>query len=170
MSGEQHQQQARTTGSGNRRIDRWFDSYSDDHRNTVNQWIHVVCVPAIVWSLIAILWTIPAPGTLFKPGFWAGLAMVAATGFYYRQSRRLGLGMLGMFLLMALSAGYMFETLGPRTLLWSGVGVFVVAWIGQFIGHKFEGRKPSFFTDLTYLLIGPAWVLSKLYRKIGLCY
>lgn len=45
--------------------------------------------------------------------------------------------------------------------------VFVVAWIAQFIGHKFEGRKPSFLTDLVYLLIGPAWVLAKLYRKLG---
>ena len=53
-------------------------------------------------------------------------------------------------------------------LAWSAATVFVVAWIAQFIGHKFEGRKPSFLTDLVYLLIGPAWVLAKLYRKLGL--
>ena len=58
---------------------------------------------------------------------------------------------------------------GLSFLLWLAVGVFVVAWIAQFVGHSklFEGRKPSFFTDLRYLLIGPAWVLSKLYRKLG---
>ena len=52
------------------------------------------------------------------------------------------------------------------------MGVFVVAWIGQFIGHSklFEGKRPSFFTDLRYLLIGPAWVLAKLYRKLGWSY
>ncbi|MDT3463277.1 Mpo1-like protein [Stenotrophomonas pavanii] len=54
----------------------------------------------------------------------------------------------------------------PQGLRWLAVGVFVVAWIAQFIGHKFEGRKPSFLTDLTYLLIGPAWVMAKLYRKL----
>ena len=156
--------------SGTRPIDRWFASYSDDHRNATNQWIHVICVPAIAWSVVALLWCIPAPGTLLKPGFWAGVAIVAATVFYYRQSRALGMGMLGMFLLMALLAGYIFQTFGLRALLWSGIGVFVIAWIGQFLGHKVEGRKPSFFTDLTYLLIGPAWVLSKLYRKVGLRY
>src|SRR3546814_3836102 len=58
-----------------RPIDRWFASYSGDHRNPTNQLIHVVCVPAIVWSIIALLWCIPAPGTLFRPGFWAALAM-----------------------------------------------------------------------------------------------
>jgi uncharacterized membrane protein YGL010W len=45
--------------------------------------------------------------------------------------------------------------------------LFVVAWIGQFIGHKIEGKKPSFFKDVQFLLIGPAWLLSKVYRKAG---
>jgi uncharacterized membrane protein YGL010W len=54
-----------------------------------------------------------------------------------------------------------------QMLLWLGIGVFVVAWIGQFIGHKIEGKKPSFFTDLAYLLIGPTWVVAKAYRKLG---
>lgn len=170
MPGVEPSQGARAMHAGTRRIDRWFASYSDDHRNATNQWIHVICVPAITWSVVALLWCIPPPGTLFRPGFWAGLAIVAATLFYYRQSRRLGLGMLGMFLLMALLSGYIFESHGMRALLWIAIAVFVVAWIGQFAGHRIEGRKPSFLTDLTYLLIGPAWVLSKFYRKIGLCY
>jgi uncharacterized membrane protein YGL010W len=153
-----------------RPIDRWFASYSGDHRNAVNQWIHVVCVPAIAWSVVALLWCIPAPGTLFRSGFWAALAIFAATLFYYRQSRRLGLGMLAMFVLMALLCRWIFDSFGVVSLLWAGAGVFVVAWIGQFIGHKYEGRKPSFLTDLTYLLIGPAWVLVKLYRRLGWSY
>lgn len=153
-----------------RPIDRWFSSYSADHRNATNQLIHVVCVPAIAWSVIALLWCIPVPGTLFRPGFWAALAMFAATLFYYRHSRRLGLGMLTMFVMMALLSFAIFNALGMRTLLWSGVAVFVVAWIGQFVGHRIEGRRPSFLTDLTYLLIGPAWVLSKLYRRLGWSY
>ena len=62
------------------------------------------------------------------------------------------------------------DTLGTTSLLYLAIGVFVVAWIGQFVGHKIEGRKPSFLTDLTYLLIGPAWVLAKLYRKLGWAY
>lgn len=153
-----------------RPIDRWFAHYSGDHRNPTNQWIHVVCVPAIAWSVVALLWCIPAPGSWFRDGFWAGMAIFAATLFYYRQSRPLGLGMLAMFVLMAFVSRWIFDAYGVMTLLWAGVGVFVVAWIGQFIGHKYEGRKPSFLTDLTYLLIGPAWVLSKLYRKLGWTY
>lgn len=160
-----------TDSSSQRAIDTWFAHYSGDHRNATNQKIHVICVPAILWSVIALLWCIPAPGS-FRPGIWAGLAMVVTALFYYRASRRLGLGMVVVFVLMALSCRVIFDYYGPRTLLWAGIGVFVVAWIGQFIGHSklYEGKRPSFFTDLRYLLIGPAWVLAKLYRKLGWSY
>jgi uncharacterized membrane protein YGL010W len=52
-------------------------------------------------------------------------------------------------------------------LRWLALAVFVVAWIGQFVGHMFEGRRPSFFTDLSYLLVGPAWLMEKLLRRLG---
>ena len=156
------------TGHAARPIDRWFDSYSDDHRNATNQAIHVFAVPAILWSVIALLWCIPAPGTLFKPGIWAALPMFAAWLFYQRGSRSLGLGLLLVFVAISALCWWLFGTLGRQGLLVLAASVFVVAWIAQFIGHKIEGRKPSFFTDLVYLLIGPAWVLSKLYRRLGL--
>ena len=153
-----------------RPIDRWFASYSGDHRNRVNQRIHLFAVPAILWSVIALLWCIPSPGTLFKPGLWAAVAMFGAWLFYYRASRRLGLGMGLSFVLLGALTHVLYLRLGASGLLWLAVAVFVVAWIAQFVGHRIEGRKPSFLTDLTYLLIGPAWVLAKLYRRFGWSY
>ncbi len=161
---------AATHDSHDRPIDRWFASYSGDHVNDTNQAIHMFAVPAILWSVIALLWCIPAPGTLFKPGIWAVVAMFAAWLFYYRASRKLGLGMLAMFVVLAVPTAWLHGMLGTRGLAYLAIGVFVVAWIAQFIGHKIEGKKPSFLTDLVYLLIGPAWVLSKLYRKLGWSY
>jgi uncharacterized membrane protein YGL010W len=153
-----------------RPIDRWFAHYSDDHRNATNQHIHVVCVPLILWSVIAMLWAIPSPAAMFNDGVFAGVAMLLAALFYYRQSRTLGLGMAIAFVVLGLATRFLHGMLGGRGLLLLGVGVFVVAWIGQFVGHKLEGRKPSFLTDLTYLLIGPAWVLAKLLRRLGIAY
>ena len=49
-------------------------------------------------------------------------------------------------------------------------GIFVIAWIGQFIGHKIEGKKPSFLEDLQFLMVGPAWLLSFIYKKVGIKY
>lgn len=83
------------------------------------------------------------------------------------MSRPLGLGMLAIFVAMAWLTRWLEGMLGVANLFWLALGVFVVAWIAQFIGHKIEGRKPSFLTDLTYLLIGPAWVLAKFYRVMG---
>ncbi|KRG69587.1 DUF962 domain-containing protein [Pseudoxanthomonas dokdonensis] len=150
-----------------RDVDRWFASYSSDHRNDTNQWIHVFAVPAILWSVIALLWCIPVFGTWLQSGIWAALAMFASWMFYYRMSRPLGLGMLAIFITLSWLTRWLYAQLGVAGLLQAAIGVFVVAWIAQFVGHKIEGRKPSFLTDITYLLIGPAWVLAKLYRRLG---
>jgi len=150
-----------------RPIDRWFAHYSGDHQHRVNQAIHVVAVPLILWSVVALLWCVPVPGTLFRPGLWAALAMFLAWMFYYRASRRLGYGMLALFVAMAWITRFLHDAFGTTTLLYAAVAVFVGAWIAQFVGHLLEGRRPSFLTDLTYLLIGPAWVVAKLYRRLG---
>ena len=150
-----------------RRIDRWFAHYSGDHRDATNQRIHVFAVPLILWSVVALLWCIPVVGTWFRPGLWAALAMFFAWSFYFRASRTLGSGMLVVFVAMAWLTRCLHLALGTTPLLVLAVTVFALAWIAQFVGHRIEGRKPSFLTDLTYLLIGPAWVLAKLYRKLG---
>ncbi len=148
-------------------IHRWFDKYAEDHRNPTNQMIHVFAVPAILWTIVALLWCIPSPGTWFRPGFWAALTMFAAWMFYYRSSRTLGFGMLAVFVVMAWFTRWLHNSYGTQALLIAAIVVFVVAWIAQFVGHKIEGRKPSFLTDITFLLIGPAWVVAKLYNKLG---
>lgn len=150
-----------------RPIERYFSSYSGDHRNATNQSIHVVAVPAILWSVVALLWCIPVGGTWFRSGVWAALAMFAAWMFYNRLSRPLGLGMLAVFFFCGCLCRLLEANLGIAGLLATAVGVFVVAWIAQFIGHHIEGRRPSFLTDLVYLLIGPIWVLAKFYRRMS---
>jgi uncharacterized membrane protein YGL010W len=149
----------------------WFGNYSQDHQNPTNQLIHWICVPAITWSVVALVWLIPVPGWLGRPGLWAVLAMFLAFCFYfYRLSRKIGIAMAGAFIILALATDSLYRNVGSGGLLWLAIGVFVVAWIGQFIGHKVEGRKPSFLTDLQYLLIGPAWLMSKALSRYGAPY
>ena len=150
-----------------RPVDSYLDQYSADHRNATNQWIHLLCVPPIVWSVIALLWAIPVPATFARPGAFAVLVMVLAFYWYWKRSHRLAAGLLIVFALLGLLTNLLYYRLGAAQLCYLAIGVFVVAWIGQFIGHKFEGRKPSFLTDLSYLLIGPAWLMAKLLRKLG---
>ncbi|HEY8585701.1 MAG TPA: Mpo1-like protein [Rhodanobacter sp.] len=149
-----------------RTMQDWLDSYSADHRNPTNQVIHWFCVPPIVWSVIALLWAAPVP-SLFRPGSWAVLVMVLAFYWYWRRSHRLALGLLIAFAVLGVFTNILYWRLGVAELCYWAIGVFVVAWIGQFVGHKIEGHKPSFLTDLSYLLIGPAWLMAKLMRKLG---
>ena len=153
-----------------RPIDRYLGSYSADHRNGLNQIIHWICVPPIVWTVMAALYVIPVPGTMFRPGMSAGFAMVAAVAYYLRLSRPLGLAMAVAFAVMLAFTWWLYGMLGPRYLLYTAIAVFVIAWVAQFIGHEFEGKRPSFLTDLQYLLIGPLWLTSKLMRKLGIAY
>jgi len=154
----------------NRPLDRLLDEYGDSHRNRVNKVIHWICVPPIVWAVVALLWSIPFPwkiGAGIVPLNWAVLALIAAQVYYFRLSRRLGSGlMLYNLAMLWLTAAVAARSPWP---LWQvAATVFVAAWIGQFVGHVFEGKKPSFFKDLQFLLIGPAWLISYVYRKVGL--
>ncbi|TCV91596.1 putative membrane protein YGL010W [Luteibacter rhizovicinus] len=149
----------------------WFGNYSKDHQNPTNTLIHWICVPAITWCAIALIWLIPVPPMIGRPGLWAVVAMFLAFLFYYfRLSRRIGLAMALVFIVLGLVTEGLYRALGPAGLAWLAVGVFVAAWIGQFVGHAIEGRRPSFFTDLQYLLIGPAWLMSKAMRRFGVSY
>ena len=150
-----------------RPIDRLLGNYSEDHRNPTNQLIHRICVPAIVWSVTALLFVVPVPPILGRPGLFAAMAAALAIGYYFRLSRVLALAMFGVLVAMIALDWWIYGAYGAPVLLWLGVGVFVVAWIAQFIGHNIEGKRPSFLTDLVYLLVGPIWTLRKLYTRLG---
>ena len=156
------------TTPGQRSMRDWLESYSQDHQHPTNRMLHWICVPLIVWSVLALLWTIPVPTSLLRPGAWAVFAIVLAFAWYWKHSHRLGAALLVALAILALICAGVFERLGPTSMRWLAAGVFMGAWIGQFIGHVFEGRRPSFFTDLAYLLVGPAWLMDKLLNRIGL--
>ena len=137
--------------------DEWFDAYSESHQNPTNKLIHWICVPAILFSIIGLLWKISPFLT------WA--AMAFSLFFYFKLSMKLSLAMIVIYALMASLA----EALGDYLLV-SSIAIFVVAWIFQFVGHSIEGKKPSFFEDLKFLLIGPVWCLSFLFKKWNLSY
>ena len=141
-----------------RDIDVLLARYAESHRNPVNELIHFVCIPAIVFSLLGILWAIHPIVAL--------LVVAAALVYYVRLSRPFALGMAAMAAMML----GLLNMLPDGTVLVTSIGVFVLAWIGQFIGHHIEGKKPSFFDDLRFLLIGPLFVLSFLYRRMRLAY
>jgi uncharacterized membrane protein YGL010W len=73
-----------------------------------------------------------------------------------------------LFTVFCLYTSHLLETNVPFPLWGIALIIFILAWIGQFWGHKIEGKKPSFIKDVQFLMIGPAWVMSFLFRKAGL--
>ena len=152
-------------------IQNWLDDYSVSHRNPVNKRIHWICVPLIMLSALGFLWGIPRPTAFAAYGIyanWATLFILASLIYYALLSPRLAAGMLLVSAIMCLLLQGL--ALLPWPLWWSCLAIFVGAWIGQFIGHKIEGRKPSFFKDLQFLLIGPVWLLADAYKRLGFAY
>jgi uncharacterized membrane protein YGL010W len=143
----------------------WYDDYAVSHQNKTNQKIHYVCVPVIFFSIVGLLMSIPTGFLnglgLENPmvGNWAVIALIPVLIFYLRLSFPLFLRMLGFSTLCIIGNYYLGQYL---PLLLTSIVIFVLAWIGQFYGHKVEGKKPSFLKDLQFLLIGPAWVFEKL--------
>ena len=144
-----------------RDLNHWLASYAESHQNPTNKAIHKICVPAIMFSLLGILWSIPVPEVFQSIAFlnWATLFALACMVFYFSLSLKFSFAMIAILFVMFTGVYFLDQAL---PLLWTSVTIFVIAWIGQFIGHKIEGKKPSFFEDLVFLLIGPLWVLKSL--------
>lgn len=152
-------------------VDAWLSEYGESHQNAANKLLHWICVPIIVVSLVGLLWSLPVPEpfrTVSPLLNWGTLLLLAGVLYYFAMSWSLALGMT-LFV-----AAVILSIVGLEQLPWSlwavCLALFVVAWIGQFIGHHYEGRRPSFFKDLQFLLIGPLWLLSFVYRKLRIPY
>ena len=152
-----------------RTLQQWFDEYAVSHQNETNQKIHYICVPAIFFSIVGMLMSIPngfIRNTLgiTNPyiGNWAAIVMVFVLLFYLRLSFSMFIKMLLFSAICLIGNHFLGQNL---PLLATSVVIFVIAWIGQFYGHHVEGKKPSFFKDLQFLLIGPAWVFEKLSKS-----
>lgn len=147
----------------------YFDEYAVSHQNETNQSIHYVCVPLIFFSVIGLLMSIPTSFLentlqLNNPLLenWAMVTALVISVFYIRLGFWYFVNMLFVILLSVLLNFLISKQLN---LFYTSISIFVLAWIGQFYGHKVEGAKPSFLKDLEFLLIGPLWVIQKLGTK-----
>lgn len=155
-----------------RLIDKFLAQYGESHQNVTNKLIHWLCVPAIIFSLAGMLFSIPFPfGEKSLLMNWTSVVFILAIIYYLRLSIPLAIGFVIVAALVLWGNFALYLVLGSSLyLFYASIGIFVVAWIGQFIGHEIEGKKPSFLTDVKFLLIGPAWLLHFIYKKLGISY
>lgn len=158
-----------------RKIDSLLSEYGESHQNPTNKLIHWICVPLIFFSLMGLVASIPAgvlrsvlgEGSMFAN--WAAVLLAMALIYYVSLSIPLTVGML-LFALLCLFLINRLVLLNIAPVWVVSLAIFLAAWIGQFYGHKVEGKKPSFFKDVQFLMIGPAWLMHFIYKKIGIPY
>lgn len=161
-----------TTTSSTKKIDTLLDKYGESHQNKTNKLIHWICVPTIMFSLLGMLYSIPFPGGIGLVTNWAAAFYATALIYYLTLSLPMFLGFIVVGGGLVVGNHFLAEALASTGFpyIYVSLIIFVVAWIGQFIGHKIEGAKPSFLDDLQFLLIGPAWLLHFIYKKVGIKY
>ncbi len=158
-----------------RKIDELLAEYGESHQNATNKLIHWICVPLIFFSVVGLIGSLPSDFliSVFGQGSWfanwATIVLCLALLYYITLSVPLALGMV----LFGTICIYLMRQIIEINVapLWAiSITIFVLAWIGQFYGHKVEGKKPSFFKDLQFLLIGPAWLMHFIFKKVGIPY
>ena len=156
-----------------RKIDHLFSEYAESHQNPTNKTIHWICVPLIFWSILGFISLIPSPHIFIEYfGMISIVSLVAiflVTFFYFRLSWRIALIMVFIMLLMEHLVYFINIEFQHKSWIFF-LSVFVLSWIGQFYGHKIEGKKPSFLKDLQFLLVGPIWLLHFILKKLGIKY
>jgi uncharacterized membrane protein YGL010W len=140
--------------TGARRVDQLLAHYGDSHQNPRNEVIHFIAIPLIALSLLGMLYALHP---------WVAYAFLVASMVYYVRLSMVFFISMSLFSAAILALVW---AMGSQVLPLS-LSIFVGAWVLQFIGHRIEGKKPSFFEDLQYLWVGPLFVLSKLFGKLG---
>ncbi len=159
-----------------RKIDNLLSEYGLSHQNSTNKAIHWICVPLIFFSIIGFLWSIPAdylhnllPGTSGEFLNWGTIGLLIALVYYFSLSIPLFFGMFLFAIVISVGCFLIYRSdIAPLWLIC--LLIFVFAWIGQFYGHKVEGKKPSFLKDIQFLLIGPAWLMHFIFKKLHIAY
>ena len=143
-----------------------LSQYAAYHRDPRNIASHFIGIPLIFVAVAVLLsrpgW--PVGAVLVSPAL---LVAVASAWFYLRLELRLG-ALMTVLLGLALWLGQVLAAQSTLVWLGSGLGMFVVGWVIQFVGHYYEGRKPAFVDDLTGLIVGPLFVVVEAGFLLGL--
>ena len=151
--------------------DEWLSQYGRHHNHDANRLIHALTIPFVVMSLVGLLWSLPVPETFYQATpvlNWGTIFLMAAIVYYFIMSISLAFGIVPFVILVVFGVDWLEQLAVPLWL--TSIAIFSVAWLGQRIGHRIEGKQPPFFEDIQTLMIGPVWLLANVYKRVGIPY
>lgn len=151
-------------------IDLWLSEYAESHTHPVNKLIHWCAVPVIYMTVFGLIWDIPKPES-FTPAWlnWATILAIPALLFYFSLSLVMGLAMT-FFTIVVVAILTWYQSLEWMPIALLSIILFAIMWVFQFIGHYVEGKKPSFFKDIQFLLVGPMWLMAFVLKRLNIKY
>ncbi|GLR70338.1 DUF962 domain-containing protein [Agaribacter marinus] len=152
-----------------REVERLINRYSESHQNRTNVLIHAIAVPSIYFVTIGLVWLIPVPAFIAAMNItWAHILAVPVLMYYFKLSGAMGAAMT--LLTIGVFVGLVALANAGINVLYFCIALFVFMWVIQFVGHKIEGKQPSFLEDLRYLLVGPMWWWVHWFKRANIQY
>jgi len=151
--------------------DGWLTQYEESHRDLNYPFIYWAAVPMVVLGTVGLLWTVPTPAEFHEISpllNWGSTFLMAATVYYFIISVALAIGMLPFVVGVAAFQMWLLES--DFSLPRVAAGLLVAGTIGLWLGRQNTGRFDLVLRDLQYMMIGPAWLLSVIYRRAGIPY
>lgn len=136
-------------------LTRLLESYEKNHQNPINEAIHIIAIPLIMFSILGMT----AAFDIFLEYILVGIVF-----FYYLKLSKTAALLMLVWLLIYLGLVILLKPY----IIEISILLFAFGWILQFLGHFIEGKRPSFFEDLRYFLIGPLFVIQKVISKFGI--
>lgn len=153
------------------KIEKLLSEYAESHKNPTNKLIHWFCVPLIFFTIFGMIRSIPEIPFMQEISSylnWMNLILIIVLVYYLFLSGILFIGFIFWALLVSIGNEWLYMILGNIGTFYFSFILFVIAWIGQFVGHGIEGKKPSFLKDVQFLLIGPAWLMNFILKAVPL--
>ena len=149
--------------------ERWLTDYGENHQDISFAGIYWIAVLTLVIGTVGMLWSLPVPYEFEKISpilNWGSTFLMAAVVYYFIISVSLAIGMLPFLLGIAGVQNWL--TSSDYSALRVSIGLLVAGIIGLWMGHRNQGSLRPVLRDLQLMMIGPAWLLSVLYRRIGI--
>jgi len=149
--------------------DKWLSEYGDSHRDIKSGVIYWVAVLALVVGTVGMFWSLPVPAEFrrISPVLnWGSALLMATVVYYFIISMSLAIGMLP--LVFGLAAMQIWLADSPWDIGLVSSGLFAVSLLGLYLGHRGAGGLRAVVRDIQLMMIAPVWMLSELYRKIGI--
>jgi|SRR5690606_328230 len=151
-----------------RETDRWLSDYGDSHRNISSPAIYWPAVLALVPGITGMLWSLPTPAAFSEISpllNWGSAFLMASLVYYFIISLPLAIGMLPFILAVATLGLLLAEA--EVSIAGISLGLVVVSLAGLYFGHHASGGIRSVLRDIQLMMIGPIWLLSRVYRRLG---